>query len=99
MSEFLSAGYDDHLAKGLQLPFTTFIYLLYFIFTFFFLARAKGGNRGSISRLHVEVSNIWVLFVFYFSAFGITCNVAEMKEKVRDLKRFYRHINQKETFL
>lgn len=76
MSEFLSAGYDDHLAKSLQLPFTTFIYLLYF-----FLVRAKGGNRGSISRLHVEGSNIWVLFVFYFSAFGITCNVAEMKRR------------------
>lgn len=72
---------------------------IYFIlFLLLFLVRAKGGNRGSISRLHVEVSNIWVLFVFYFSAFGITCNVAEMKEKVRDLQRFYRHINQKETF-
>lgn len=51
MSEFLSAGYDDHLAKGLQLPFTTFIYLLYFIFTFFFST-----GKGRKSEEHLKVA-------------------------------------------
>lgn len=50
MSEFLSAGYDDHLAKGLQLPFTTFIYLLYFIFTFFIFKYGQRAEIGGASQ-------------------------------------------------
>lgn len=47
----------------------------------------------------MEVSNIWVLFVLYFRLLGyITCNVAGMKARLRDLQRFYKHINEKELF-
>lgn len=46
MSESLSAGYDDHLAKSLQLPFTTFIYLLYFIFS-----TGKGRKSGEYLKV------------------------------------------------
>lgn len=45
----------------------------------------------------MEVSNIWVLFVFYFRLLGyITCNVAEMKARVkRSIVLLQRHLNGK----